>query len=1058
MLRVSLLGEQVIDDDVTGEILSRSTRTLALVGYLAIHSGTPQSRQIIAGTFWPESGDAQALTNLRRELHHLRRLLGETGCLEVSSTDLCWRDSGSCRVDVTVLRTRHAHAVSEKAAGHASAAARSAAQGIAAYGGDFLPAVYDDWAVAARDRLRRECVELCDLLADLGTGQGDLDLAVQAARRRVALEPLEEVGYRTLMRLQMEAGDRGGAISTYHHCASVLERELGVAPGAETHRALERLIGRTASAEGRRPPRAELRRSGAGAVPLVGRAAPLHALTAHWESALRDELARVVVVRGEAGVGKSRLVTELAEGVRAEQGSVAVAQCFDISGGSVLAPVVDWLRTPELRAAAGRLDLVWRREVERLVPGVTDRADGTDVPVVGRPLGTGDRAKVDAWRRNRFFEGLAQAFLEVRRPLLLVLDNAQWCDEETFSWMSFLLRLAPRHRLMMVLTLRDGEGSAESATLDWLARVRTGHLVDELTLGPLDREETATLSRAVTGRTLPEAESSLLYATTGGFPLYVVEATRAAPDVDFADGASERLGAVLRRRIGQTSANARDTAGLAAALGRDFTLDVLTEASDLDADAVARSVDELWRRRIVRELGSGYDFSHDLLRDAAYEAVSPPRRWLLHRRLAQALELSSAERRDDVAALLAEQYDKGGRPDRAREYYGRAAEVAASRFAAAEAIRLHRKALGIVMTQPPGRQRDRRELECMLAMAAPLNASQGYASLELRAVLERAVRLAESIGSSQMLVSSLLGLWASRFVQGDIIDSLRLSARAIAVSEIDDVLLGEAHFAFAGSSVTLGRPDEAVEHFDFAHDRCRGAESLIVGTMPEVHALAWAAHAHWLLGQPETAAQRAAEAIARARSSAHPYSLAVALAYAAITYQLLDSADALAPAIRELAELCERYGFAYYVEWGLVLDGWLRGGQDGIASMRRGIENLRSQMSLARMPYWLTLLADGMAREGMTREAVATLDAAHTSASSRGDAWWLPEIERMRAAYASADHRERLLVSAVERAERQGSTVLAARCRRDLESVVGSRSTPFDAGLPNANAERTLRS
>ena len=146
---------------------------------------------------------------------------------------------------------------------------------------------------------------------------------------------------------------------------------------------------------------------------------------------------------------------------------------------------------------------------------------------------------------------------------------------------------------------------------------------------------------------------------------------------------------MLRNRLDQATAAAREVAGLAAAVGTNFTLDLLTEASDLDADMVVEAVDELWRRRIIREFRDGYDFSHDLLRETAYAQVSPPRRWLLHRRIAQGLELLHAEDTDAVAAQLAEQYARGGRPERAVAYYRRAADVAAGMFAHAEAIRLH---------------------------------------------------------------------------------------------------------------------------------------------------------------------------------------------------------------------------------------------------------------------------------------------------------------------------------------------------------------------------------
>ena len=169
----------------------------------------------------------------------------------------------------------------------------------------------------------------------------------------------------------------------------------------------------------------------------------------------------------------------------------------------------------------------------------------------------------------------------------------------------------------------------------------TGRLT-ELTLAPLEVADTALLAEAIRGRPLLDGDRDLLQAATGGFPLHVVEAMRTAGGQDGALPAGD-LEAVLRGRLDQASVAARELSGLAAAVGRDFPLDLLVEASDLDADSVVHAVDELWRLRIVHERGEGYDFTHDLLRTAAYERVSPPRRWLLHRRLAQGLELLHGE-------------------------------------------------------------------------------------------------------------------------------------------------------------------------------------------------------------------------------------------------------------------------------------------------------------------------------------------------------------------------------------------------------------------------------
>ncbi|HEX6517422.1 MAG TPA: AAA family ATPase [Nocardioidaceae bacterium] len=1028
MLRISLLGEQTISEG-TARVLSRSGRSLGLVGYLVLHAGVPQPRQRLAGLFWPDSTDAQALTNLRRELHHLRRALGGDGSLEATSTDLCWRDTESCRVDVRTLEEAHGLALRAARAGDVAEAVRRAMAGIEAYAGDFLPGVYDDWALAARDRLRRDCVELCDLVTHAWPRQGDLATCVDVARKRIALEPLEEPGYRVLMGLQVEMGDRGGAISTYHHCAAVLERELGVAPDPETQHALDRLIG-----DG--PPRAAPPRAGASGTPLLGRDEAMSQALAHWRRASTGR-AGVTVVRGPAGIGKSRLVAELAIRARAEGAVVATARCFDTSGRIALAPLGDWLRDTDLLAAARGLDPVWRAEVARLVPDVGDALPAWS---------SGERAMVDSWQRHRFFEGLAQPFLAEERPLLLVLDDLQWCDEETLAWVSYLLGRAPDKPLLVAVTLREEDAAAGTAGDRWLARVPPDRLV-RVSLTPLDTGQTARLAEALTGRLLEPDAAALLHATTGGFPLYVVEATRAGDGSSSGDTGD--LGAVLRLRVGQTSPEAQEVAALAAAVGRDFSLDLITEASDRDAATVARGVDELWRRRIVRELGAGYDFSHDLLREAAYELVSPPRRWLLHRRLAQALELSSPETDGDLAGQLAEQYDRGGRADRALPYYRRAADVAAARFAHAEAVRLHRQALRMVAALPPGDDRDRRELDTLLAMAAPLNALDGFASAQQQEALERAVDLAEQVGSDATLIRSLLSLWTSRFVQGRVREAHGISARAMSMAGVDEVLLGQAHFAFAGTTVTLGRPEEAVAHFEIAHERCVGSASLPVGTMPEVHALAWAAHAHWLLGDTDLAAYRAAEAVERARAIAHLYSLAVALGFQALTGQMLDDRDLVAASVSELADLCARHDFAYYPEWGLVLRGWLQGGRDGVAMIHRGIGNLRAQRSHVRMPYWLSLLADALLGCGMTEDAEAALDAARSTAEQRGDAWWLPEVIRMRAALSSPDSAGALLESALRLAEEQGSHALADRCRADLANRANTGANAA------ANAGRT---
>ena len=1043
MLHVSLLGEQAITDGPTGLVRARSSRAVVLVAFLTVHAGSLQARQRIAGLFWPESTDAQALTNLRRELHHLRQVLGDESSLVVTPRDLSWRDTQACRVDVRVFATEREAALAAADAGDDDGILQRASAAVAAYRGDLLPGVYDDWVLDARSQLERQCVDLCDLLRAARARTGDLAGAVDAARRRVQLQPLEEVGYRALMELQADLGDRAGAISTYHHCASVLERELGVAPDAATRQAFQRLMahaGPPAQPAAATGPAAVAGpgagRPGLAAARLFGRSAELSALQDVWRAAVAG-CPGLALVQGGAGVGKTRLVTDVAELARQQGAVVATAHCFGTPGRLALAPVADWLRNPAVQSAAATLDPAWRAEVGRLVPagGHGERR-------------TGSRTMVDAWQRHRFFEGLARALLAVGRPTLLVLDNMQWCDQETLAFVTFCLGLAEGAQLLVAATLRSDGLDDDPELMDWTVRMRATGLLTELSLTPLGAADAAQLAQAISGTALPEADTDMLHAATGGFPLYVIEAVRGSVDPGGTPLSAGDLAAVLRKRLEQVTAPAREVAGLAAAVGTNFTLDLLAEASDLEADVVVEAVDELWRRRIMREFGNGYDFSHDLLRETAYAAVSPPKRWLLHRRIAQGLELLHPDSTDSVAAQLAEQWSRAGRPERALAYYRQAADVAAGMFAHAEAIRLHQKALAIIAAMPAGRDRDSRELAVLEAMAAPLNARSGYSSPHLQRALERSIALAESLGRKDSTVAGMTALWATQFVQGRTADSYRTATRALSLVGPESELGGQAHFAVGGAAFSLGMPAEGLRHLDLAAEHTNGAVSLNIGTRPDVHAKAWAAHAHWLLGHDGDALAACREATRLARSIDHPYSVAVTLAYGTITHQMLHDLAGLRSIVDELRDLCDRYDFAYYREWALILDGWSQAGTTGIELVQLGISNLKAEGAFARMPYWLSLLADLSARNGRAAAARATLDAALAAGCAHDDVWWLPEVMRMRAAHDDEEAAVARLRSAADLASAHGSVALLRRCHADLQER--GVPLPVPGALPTA--------
>jgi predicted ATPase len=365
----------------------------------------------------------------------------------------------------------------------------------------------------------------------------------------------------------------------------------------------------------------------------------------------------------------------------------------------------------------------------------------------------------------------------------------------------------------------------------------------------------------------------------------------------------------------------------------------------------------------------------------------------------------------------------------------RAAEVATGVFANQKAIRHYRRAAELLRHAPPGRERDAAELAIRAAMAAPLNAQYGYASAEVQAALERTRDLAEQLGDTRLLLISLVGLFGTRFVQGHVSESYEIAQRSLELSHLHPDVTGQAHFAVAGSGTSLGLHEQSLRHFALAQELCYDGVPSVVGTRVEVHARAWSAHAFWLLGRDEEALHWCSWAVSRGEETEHPYSLAVALAYAAITHQLRGDTEATMEFARRVQEICARYDFAYYGNWGLILAGWCTGGDEGAGQIRDGLRRLRDQGALARQPYYLALLAETLLAAGQADAAGAVLESARAAAAVHDDRWWLPELYRLDARRRRGPAAEDLIRRAIALAEQQGSAALVGRAAADLERL-----------------------
>lgn len=866
-MRVRLLGDFELRPSEGEPLRLDSTRAESLLGYLALHAGIPQPRQVLAALLWPDSTEGQARTNLRHLLHTLRQSVEVGHLLDISARTVALRPG--IRVELDVTRFESALDRAEMASGAAEVAALTDA--VDSYRGDLLPGCYDDWPVAERDRLRARFTDALEQLGACLADQGDHAAAVRYLERLVQEDPLRESAYRRLIESYGERGELARAVRTYHGCASTLERELGIEPSSATRAAYAALLPAEPESGDR-----------SGEPALVGRAPERRQLTREWQATASGP-ARMVLLTGEPGLGKSRLA-EAFGGWCARQGAiVATAAAHAAEGELAFAPVVSWLRSPGIRAALAGLSTAQHVELARLLPELAEAGTPQLLPAEEQ--------------RHRLFDAVAR-LLRAAGPVVLVADDLHWFDRESLGLLHYLVRGGGGARLLVVATARPGDASPRLREV--LARLRALGRLTELDLPPLTPTETEALAVRVSRGFLAGDELARLHAETEGNPLFVVESLRAGWPANRT--LSPRVHAVIESRLTQLSATGQDVLDVAASIGREFTTDLLTAASDRSADDVVAGLDELWARRIVREHGSeGYDFSHGKIREVAYGAISPPRRARLHHRIADALARAGEQTPDPLCGLIAHHYQRAGAVTASVPWALRAAEAAARLHANADAVALLNQTLRLLRTVPASRETKRLELRLLTALPGPLCAVHAYAAPEVSEVQRRAVALADELGAAlePPLVRSLA---LSCLTRSDFDGAQRHGEQLLrrGQQEHDDVLVVEGAYVLGIAAFWRARFPSARKFFELAIRRYRPDHRAIhlvrYGQDPRVVCASRLANTLWFLGEPAAARRASDTALALAESTGHPYSRTVALIFAATL--ALDAADE--PRFREL--------------------------------------------------------------------------------------------------------------------------------------------------------------
>lgn len=1052
MLRLKLLGGVSLESDI-GVLRGPATQRhrLALLALLAASYPRSLSRDKLTAWLWPERDNDHARNLLNQAVHALRRTIGEDAIVSVG--DEVHFDCGRLHCDVIAFEN--------------ALSAGDYARAVRLYNGELLDgfflsgaAEFERWVEGERQRFRRAYSRALETLADSAYAAGDVHGAVEWWRRRAAEEPADGRVTRCLMQALARAGDRAGALRQARIHAALLEKEFGAQPDEQVAvlaaqlRTQARLEGGGPNANASSygvPQRTTLRaapHSDRASIRLVGRRAALAQLQASWVMAT-EHRSLLVLISGEAGIGKTRLAEEFLDRVVAGTAAAARTRCYAAEGRLAYAPVADWLRSAAVRPGVAALNLAEIAEIARLLPELR-----TEYPQLGDP-----QPVTEPWQRQRLFTALATAVRGFGDARILFIDDVQWCDSDTLHWLHFLLRFDAAWGLLVIATARSEEVLSDHPCMDLLRDLRRSDQLREIAIGPLTADETAELATEVAGRALDTAETAELYRISEGSPLFVVECVRAGvvernreltrrdtslrgPSPAAAEQPlPDRVRAILQSRLAQLSPAAHKLAGVAATLGRNFSFELLARASTAEAEQLAENMDELCRRGIIRDDGvGGYDFSHDKLREVAYHEIGPGRTQLLHRRAGEALEEVYASDLDPVSGQLAAHYDRAGLPASAIPFYQRAGDVATRIYAHEDAIAYYSRARALLEAIPAGQERDRRELMLLLALGVPVQASRGWAAPELGPIVQRASELSERAGEKDELLMALCSLASYELVRGERLEfALKTAEQAFALTRatIHEAALTPANYLVAATLCQLGRFREAHEY----------VQAGIAAYRPQFHewyhqlwaadyrvfCICFNAHVLWHLGFADRATSMCGKAIVLADELEHPFSRAAALAYSVMLQQFARERDAVEAGAGEVVAFCDEHGFPYYRAWGMILHGWalaMRGDTEGLPRIRNGLELMRATGASLRRGYYVGLLAESCGRSGGENEAITLIEECLEIADRTGEHWKDAELHRLKGELLLADARN---ARKAERCFRQALSVARTQEARMLE-------------------------
>jgi class 3 adenylate cyclase/predicted ATPase len=734
-----------------------------------------------------------------------------------------------------------------------------------------------------------------------------------------------------------------------------------------------------------------------GLTPLVGREQEIELLLERWQQA-RDGQGHVVVLSGEAGIGKSRLIRRVRERLAEERHTEWVCRCSPYHQHSALYPVIDLLQRMLRLQRDDSPEEKLRKLEEAFSPTAISLSEVIPLFAALLSLPLPERYAPPTIPPERLKRKTLEASLAVvlaaaaQQPMLFIVEDLHWIDASTLELLNLLIDQCPTTRLLMLLTCRP------EFRPPWSPR---SHLA-QLTIGRLARAQAAVMVENVAkGKGLPAEVSEQIVAKTDGVPLFVEELTKMVLESGLLREAENSyeltrplpaleipatLHDSLMARLDRLS-TVKVVAQLGSAIGRTFSYELMRAISALDEATLQRELGRLVEAELLYQRGlppqATYVFKHALIQEEAYQSLLKGIRQQYHQQIAQALIEQFPETAETQPELVAHHYTEAGLVAQAIPYWQRAGQRALQRSANVEAIAHLTKGLALLETLPDTPERIQQELVLQTTLGPAVRAVKGQGTPEVERVYTRARELCQRIGEAPQLFDVVRGLWGYYLTRGEYRIAHGLGEQSLHLAQRigHPVPLLKAHNALGITLYWLGDFPAARAHLDqgmtLYDPQQHSALASVGGPDPGVTCLSYGAHVLWLLGYPDQALGRVQNALTLARELSYPFSLAFALNFAARLHQRRREGRAAQELAEVLITLAIEQGFAHYVATGTILRGWALAEQgqteDGIALMNRGLEAYRatgSQLSLSRD---LALLAEAYEKVGQTAEGLTAL-------------------------------------------------------------------------------------